>query len=539
MQKHLILLLLWLVCGPALALTPTEENIRQFCESIQEGPGGRIASGQIAAVTVLTEFYARRGFRQVWNDAARFQELLDVLQASAGHGLDPQDYHYRLLSGWPSDRTAPRLQAERDILATDALIRYGYHLYFGKVDPASLDPDWNLQRDLHGQDPVAVIEAAVAAPSLAAYLDTRLAPNGPFYAGLKQALARYRDIATRGGWPPVSRGPTLEPGDRSERVRALRERLAVTDAQLGAQADDATLFDADLTAAVERFQRHHGLIVDGLVGRRTLHALNVPVKSRIDQLRVNLERTRWVFHDLAARYLIVNIAGFHAWLMENGKSVWDSRVVVGTPYRKTPVFKARLTYLVLNPSWTVPPTILREDIIPAMHRNPDYLSTHDMVLLDSSGRYVDPADIDLHSLTADHFPYVVRQQPGRQNALGRIKFMFPNEHFVYLHDTPSRGLFERADRTFSSGCIRVEHPLTLAELLLNDPVEWSREELRQRIADSKTQTVNLRTPITVFLVYWTAEPGANGTVNFFNDVYARDAAVLNGLRKPYRFIPQG
>jgi murein L,D-transpeptidase YcbB/YkuD len=220
--------------------------------------------------------------------------------------------------------------------------------------------------------------------------------------------------------------------------------------------------------------------------------------------------------------------------MDHGRKVWNSRVVVGTPFRKTPVFRARLTYLVLNPTWTVPPTILKEDILPAMQRDPDYLSNQNMVLLDAAGRRVELADVDMNRLSTDYFPFVVRQEPGPKNALGRIKFMFPNEHFVYLHDTPSRGLFERASRTFSSGCIRVEHPLTLAELLLDDPVLWGRSRIEAQLAKRVTQTVNLRNPITVFLVYWTAEPEADGTVRFFNDVYARDAAVLEGLNEPLR-----
>ncbi len=537
MQKSVIFLLFLWNCAPVLALTPTEEYIRQYSEAIQEGADGVIAGKRVAAVALLTDFYARRGFKPVWTDTARFRALLAVLQASTEHGLDPEDYHYRVLSQWDPDRDDARQQAERDILATDALIRYGYHLHFGKVDPANLDPDWNLTRRLHDAEPVAVIEAAVAAPSLANYLDTELAPNGPFYTGLKSALARYRDIAAAGGWPTVPAGPTLKPGDRSERVMELRARLAVTDAQLDPQVEDLTLYDPLLVGAVERFQRHHGLAADGAVGRLTLRALNVPVESRIDQLRINLERTRWVFRDLESRYLIVNIAGFHAYLMENGRSFWQSRVVVGTPYRKTPVFKAKMTYLVLNPTWTVPPTILKEDIIPAIHRDPGYLASRNMVLLDASGQRVDTAGVDLQRLTARNFPYVVRQEPGPQNALGRIKFMFPNSHFVYLHDTPSRDLFERADRTFSSGCIRVEYPLTLAELLLNDPLNWNRAKIEERLTEGRTQTVNLKTPITVFLVYWTAEPDAGGKVNFFNDVYKRDAAVLEGLQEPFRFIP--
>lgn len=537
MRKSLIPLLFLLFCAPVHGLTPTEEYIRQYNEAIQEGADGVIAGNRVAAVSVLTGFYARRGFRPAWHDRPRFQALLALLKAAPGHGLDPEDYHYRTLSTWPAASDDPRQQAEQDILATDALIRYGYHLHFGKVDPASLDPDWNLTRRLHDRDPVAVIEAAVAAPSLAAYVDTELAPNGPFYTGLRQALARLRDVARAGGWPAVPRGPTLKPGDESRRVMALRARLAVTDSQLESQVERPAFYDPQLVAAVERFQRHHGLTVDGAVGRLTLRALNVPVESRIDQIRVNLERTRWVFRDLEARYLIVNIAGFHAYVMEDGKSVWDSRVVVGTPYRKTPVFKAKMTYLVLNPTWTIPPTILKKDIIPAIRRDPGYLASRNMVLLDTSGQPVNVADIDLQKLSVNYFPYIVRQEPGPRNALGRIKFMFPNGHFVYLHDTPSRDLFERADRTFSSGCIRVEHPLTLAELLLDDPVNWNRTEIEARLAEGVTQTVNLEKPITVFLVYWTAEPEADGSVNFFNDVYARDPAVLKALQEPFRFIP--
>lgn len=535
MQKFLIILVLTAVCGSAGALPPVEENIRQYCEIIQESPRGTIADSQVAAVKVLTAFYARRGFRPVWSDAARWRELLNVLQSALDHGLDPQDYHYRGLAAWDVSERSPRLQAERDILATDALMRYGNHLYFGKLDPAALDPDWNLTRSLHGRDPVTVFEDAVASASLADYVDSRLAPNGPFYTGLKQALARYRSIAASGGWPQVAAGPTLKPGESGARVAALRARLSVTDDRLNADTSEPRLFDPDLQAAVERFQHRHGLTPDGLVGRLTLRALNVTAQARVDQLRVNLERTRWVFHDLPERYLIVNIAGFQAYLIDHGERLWDSRVVVGTPYRKTPVFKAQLTYLVLNPTWTVPPTILKQDIIPALQSDPDYLATHGMVLLDPvSGAPVDLSALDVSTLTSAHFPYVVRQEPGPRNALGRIKFMFPNEHFVYLHDTPGRALFERSDRTFSSGCIRVEHPLSLAVQLLNDPGRWSRVQLEQQLDGRATQTVTLRKPITVFLVYWTAEPEVDAGVTFYNDVYKRDAAVLAGLRQPFR-----
>lgn len=535
-RKILILLLLLLIFSAANALTPTKEYIRQYCEAIRDGFDGMLKGERVAAVALLSDFYARRGFRPVWDDPGRFQALLQALQASTKHGLEPEDYHYRVLSGLAVGGGEGREEAVRDILATDALIRYGYHLHFGKVDPASLDPDWNLTRRLREREPVTVLENAVAAPSLVDFLDRELGPDGPFYHGLQRALADYRKIAAAGGWPRVPVGPALRPGDRSERVVKLRARLSVTDKEARDDVLTPELYDMPLAEVVKRFQRLHGLDDDAVVGPATLQALNVSVESRIDQLRVNLERTRWVFRDLENRYLIVNIAGFHAYLRENTRTLWDSRVVVGTPYRKTPVFKAKMTYLVLNPTWRVPPTILKKDIIPAIRAHPDYLTKNNMVLLDASGRIVDPAGLDMSRLKVGNFPYTVRQEPGPTNALGRIKFMFPNEHSVYLHDTPSRALFGRATRTFSSGCIRVEQPLTLAELLLNDPVNWSYSEIEQHLATGRTQTVSLKSPIMVFIMYWTADAETEGEVKFFNDVYKRDRAVLKALVEPFHSV---
>jgi murein L,D-transpeptidase YcbB/YkuD len=526
-----ILLLLCLV--PAHALEPTAEQIRKFSEAILDGSDRSIGGQQIAATTLLPSFYAGRDFQPVWLEKERLRELLRVLESAEEHGLNPEDYHYPTLAGWP-ESTDPMQLAARDVLATEALIRFGYHLHFGKIDAASLDPDWNLTRRLQNEEPVAVLEQAVAAPKLDIFLTTRLEPDGTFYAGLRAGLARYREIAAAGGWPMVPEGPTLRPGDRDPRVAAVRARLAVTDAAAD-QSSDLQWFDPDLVSAVEHFQARHGLDADGIIGARTIEAMNVPVASRIDQLKANLERTRWVFRDLEPRFLIVNIAGFEAYVVADRKVTWKSRVQVGKPYRKTPVFKKKMTYLVLGPTWTVPPTILREDIIPKIKKDPGYLARKDMVLLDRSGKLVDISNVDLTAISADNFPYTVRQEPGPKNALGRIKFMFPNQHFVYLHDTPSQTLFDRAERTSSSGCIRVEQPISLAAELLGDPTEWSETRVEERISKASNETVTLTDPIMVFLMYWTSVPDDNGDVKFFSDVYSRDQAVLDGLRQPFRF----
>lgn len=535
MLKSAILLLLFTHIGLVQALEPTDEAIRRYSEAILDGNDGIIAGQKIAATTLLPIFYTRRGFQPAWSEPQHFQQLLQALKSAEEHGLDPEDYHYSTLSTW-SDDGSPRQRAARDMLATDALIRYGYQLHLGKIDPASLDPDWNLTRQLKNEEPITVLERTVATPDLSNFLATELAPTGPFYTGLRQALAHYRKLASEGGWPKVLSGPTLHAGERDARIPALRARLSVTDAELTPNTAEATLFDNDLAAAVIRFQLQHGLDDDGAIGARTLEALNVPVETRIDQLRVNLERTRWVFRDLAPRFLVVNIASFHAYLLDDNNIVWDSRVQVGKPFRQTPIFKANMTYLVLNPTWTVPPTILRNDTIPRIRKNPDYLAQNNMVLLNRSGQVIDTNKVDLRSVTPANFPYTVRQEPGPKNALGRIKFMFPNKHAVYLHDTPSQSLFNRAERAFSSGCIRVEKPFSLAATLLNDPNNWSKAKIETKLASAKNETVNLKNPITVFLMYWTSMPDGKGDARFYADVYTRDQAVLDGLKQPFRLI---
>ena len=533
LYRSVTLILLLTCLMPAHALEPTAEQIRKFSEAILDGSNRSIGGQQIAATTLLPSFYADRDFQPVWLDKARFRELLEVLKGAENHGLNPEDYHYSALAEWP-DSADPAQLAARDVLATEALIRFGYHLHFGKIDAAGLDPDWNLTRRLHNEEPVAVLEQAVAAPELDTFLATRLEPDGTFYAGLRAALARYREIAAAGGWPTVPGGSTLTPGDRDPRVSAVRARLIVTDGATE-PTGDPQLFDPDLANAVEHFQERHGLDADGIIGSRTIEAMNVPVESRIDQLKANLERTRWVFRDLEPRFLIVNIAGFEAYVVADRKVNWKSRVQVGKTYRKTPVFKKKMTYLVLGPTWTVPPTILREDIIPKIKKDPGYLARKDMALLDRAGKLVDIGNVDLTAISADNFPYTVRQEPGPKNALGRIKFMFPNKHFVYLHDTPSQTLFDRAQRTTSSGCIRVEKPISLAAELLGDPTEWSEAKIEERISEASNETVTLTDPIMVFLMYLTSVPEDDGDVKFFSDVYSRDQAVLDGLRQPFRF----
>jgi murein L,D-transpeptidase YcbB/YkuD len=377
-----------------------------------------------------------------------------------------------------------------------------------------------------------VLRAAIAGPSVAEAV-AGLAPRHPAYARFRAALLRYREIAARGGFETVPEGPKLALGAEGPRVLALRRRLVAEGDLTGEQAE-GSVFDAALEEGVKRAQARFGLEPDGVAGRATLAALGVPAAARVDQIRVNLERARWVLYALQGRLVLVDVAGFELRYFDPDGE-WRTRVIVGRPYRRTPIFRSTIRYLVLNPTWTVPPTILAQDVLPAMRRDRSYLARKALRVLDSRGREVDPRNIDWARTSAKGFPYQLRQDPGPENALGRIKFMFPNPYAVYLHDTPSQALFGKSERAGSSGCIRVEHPIHLAELLLADPGKWSREAIERAIATGKTQTVNLREPVPVILMYWTIDVDPDGTVYFKRDLYQRDPPVLRALDGDFSF----
>jgi murein L,D-transpeptidase YcbB/YkuD len=307
----------------------------------------------------------------------------------------------------------------------------------------------------------------------------------------------------------------------------VRKRLRVTGDYAG-PASDSCRYDPGLAVAVRAFQERHHLATDAVVGPATLAAMNISAAARVDQIRVNLERLRWSDSRAPRDRLLVDIAGQEVQLFRDDKPVWTSRVIVGRPERPTPVLRDQMEYIEINPRWTVPPTILKKDILPAMRRNPGYLKKKGLRVVTREGKPVSPGSVDWNTSAAS-FPYMIRQPPGERNALGQIKFMFPNRFSVYLHDTPHRGLFARPKRLYSSGCVRVQKPWELAELVLNDPKRWSREKLANMVASKRTRWIRLEKPLPVILTYWTADVGADGRVMFREDVYDRDPAVLRAL----------
>jgi len=528
----------------AMALDPVQELMRAAIEQAQAAGGLHIAESTVAAVGPVAEFYSRREFRPLWTRPDDVTAMLGrVIPSAAEHGLDPNDFHLetltdleRQLSG--SGPIEPTAQVGFDLLMTDALVQLAFQLHFGRLNPGDLFPNWNFKREVENRDAVDLLGKVVDSGRLEELI-TMVAPQGPFYRRTQASLARYRQIAVEGGWPTVPTGPTLREGMEDKRVSLLRKRLQTTGDLAATNVADPDRFDESVEQAVIRFQTRHGIDADGAIGPQTLATLNVPAEMRVTQLRINLERLRWVFQDVEAddNFVTVNIAGFRVGLFRDSELTWTSRAQVGKPYRKSPVFKSVMKYIVFNPDWTVPPGILTKDVLPKIRQDIGYLERKNMRVVDLSGKTLDPHAIDWSKYSGRNFPYRIRQDPGPWNALGRIKFIFHNSHLVFLHDTPSRELFDRSGRAFSSGCIRVEHPVDLAELLLADVEGWDRDRIEATLDSKKTQTVFLAEPLTVMLLYVTAVGDEELGTRFMKDIYDRDRAVEAGLDRDFVFTP--
>lgn len=549
-----IVALLWLACTPvsmaqaqpaaapmAVAAVTLPEAIRDRIDLLRYDTQQEVRGAWIIVGDLVARYYESQQFQPAWQDPARLNALITSLDELRDDGLDPDDYHYPSLQSYRLDLRMNKLtvedRANLDLLATDAFMLSLYHLYLGKVDPQKVSSQWNFsQRPTQLEDGLARFAQRLAAGEVReTYAATR--PQHVWYQRGRERLREYRAIAAAGGWPSVADGPTLKPGMQDARIPVLRERLRVTKDLAPAGADalpEDDVFDPTLVTAVQNFQSRHGLTADGAVGPGTRAAMNVPVQSRIDQIRVNLERGRWTLHEIKGEFVLVDVAGFYVSYFRNDEPVWTSRVVVGRDERETPIFRSTITYVVINPTWTIPPGILVKDKLPELQRNPGALKRMNIRVLDGSGREVDPYSINWHKYGPSRLPpYQFRQDPGPDNALGLIKIMFPNPYLVYLHDSPAKSLYDQDQRTFSSGCIRVQKPFELAELVLHDP-QWSQQAIADAIATQETRTVNLATPVPVLILYWTAQPRPDGQVNFRKDIYGRDAATLAALDSGFR-----
>jgi murein L,D-transpeptidase YcbB/YkuD len=469
----------------------------------------------------LRKFYSAHHYHQVWGDrygpSYRAQQLRYAMRNAFRDGLDPGQYHLDAIDSRWGTINATEL-ARLDILLTDAFFRYSIDLYRGHYEPFEVDPIWHI--DVPEVNAISLLQSTLDAEDFGSAL-RNLAPPHAGYRWLRDALAQYRQLAKQGGWPTIKSTTTLEYGQQNRAVAVLRKRLMIEgDLQLQ-PVRNAQYFDQALKYAVERFQVRHGLYMDGIVGPSTRSALNVPISRRIEEIKINMERWRWLPRDLGENYIMVNNAGYELLVFENGEPAFGMSVITGKPDRPTPVTEGTLYAVVLNPYWTIPKTIALEDMLPRQQRNPGFFASRSIRVF-ANGRELNSRTIDWSAVDAENFPYVLRQDPGRSNPLGRMKFLFNNDFDVYLHDTPSRRLFDESTRAFSSGCIRVQEPYKLASYLLRSQPDWTEDKIRQAVRSGKNRRILLEQRIPVYLLYFTAWVGTDGAISFHKDVYDLD-----------------
>jgi L,D-transpeptidase YcbB len=513
-----------LVSSPAGA--QTAEAVRTRVEQLHDAPATPIAGVRLLRPDAVAHFFEARDFRPAWAPAAA-AEILQAIHTIDRDGLTPADYHLALLESLTAGtKTAPAEDVQ--LLLADAVAALVDDVSFGKVRPRTLDPRWNVD-PRRGTPALETLVDKVAASPTASTIES-LKPGHFIYTGLRSALARYRAIAAGGGWGHIPPGPAIKPGAASAdpRLPAIRARLAAS-GDLAASEPAGDGYDAALQAAVKAFQERHRLAPDGVIGKTTIDEMNVSAAARVDQIRVNLERVRWVIAGEVDSFVLVNLPAFKVYVIREHKNVWEGRTMIGKQARQTPAFRADMRYVVFNPDWTVPPTILAKDVLEGMRKGENTIARKNLTIIDRQGHVVPPDSIDWTTVQPRNFPYTLRQPPGEDNALGRVKFIFPNEHSIFLHDTPHREGFSSDLRTFSSGCIRLERPLELAASLLADQPEWTPARIDAVVASGKSQTVFLKQPLPVMIVYWTVSVGSSGDLHFARDVYDRDAPVLRGL----------
>ena len=554
------------VAVPARQGVSTSSFLRQYIARLDRLSLETTGTDRASIIRHLRRFYETLGYRPAWTNRHAIARLIDVIDDSANDGLLPSDYHIdQIRSFYRNPGDSPELRAKADLLMTDAVFTLMSHMRSGKVYARAIESDWNIEPSVPGGDYDRTLMSAVMGSRFPELIQA-LRPASPEYSGLRKGLVRMKEIAAAGGWESIPAGrPIDKVGAVDSRIPDIRRRLTVTgdyvpppvepmpeeetameqndaskpggdvaaaDSVAAHRQDLGTVYDQGLFDAVKAFQKRYGLEVDGVIGNETVRAMNVPVAQRIDQIRINLERYRWFLNSRGANYIMVNIPSFTVDLVQNNVRRWSSRVIVGKPDTQTPVFRAEIQNVILNPQWVIPDGVMAKDkIIATILKDRSYLEKKNLAIVDSEGHLVSPSSVDWARYVNGGFPYKLVQASGDEGSLGRIKFMMPNRFTVYMHDTPLKELFDRTRRTFSHGCIRVDKPLDLAEIVLQDKVHWSSSRIQEAIDTDRTRTISLPKRIPVYILYHTAFADSS-RVEFRTDIYDRDARLLRVLQSP-------
>ncbi len=493
----------------------------------------KVTKQQNAAIVT---FYKKRGFQAVWGSIyegvdPKSQALLALMRKAGEEGLDPDDYDLPVLQETAGDLEPVESDIEKlarfDVELTALALRYAAHANSGRVHPNRLTRYHDLKT------PKLNLAAAlnrIATDAEPAGYAASLHPVHPAYKAMKKALAVFDGGALKPGEVYIPAGPSLRVGSIDDRVPLLRARMIKLGHLngTGERSEDSQgdlYFDEGLSAAIKTFQGNSGLWTDGIVGPQTLRVLNKQKKrgSR-KHLVYNMERMRWLPRQFGRKHIIVNQPEFRVRVMKEGRQVWTSKVIVGKYRHQTSFFSDEMETVVFNPYWNVPASILNNEMLPQLRANPGYLDQKGFELFDRRGRRVSSYSVDWYQY-GGKIPFTTRQPPGYRNALGELKFLFPNKHHIYMHDTPTKPLFSRPVRTFSHGCVRVQNPRELAEAVLG----WDQTKIASTIRRGENNHVTLENKIPVHITYFTAWPGDDGKIRYLDDIYKRDELIGRAL----------
>jgi len=489
----------------------------------------KLAVAQAAAGDkAITAFYKSRNYKPIWTgngDGQRRRALIDALRRAPDHGLPKGRYDMATVRQSFSGFKSAKARGALEVATTRLFLQYARDIQTGILEPRRIDKNMTLRPPRRNR--LAVI-TSFAKSSPAAFIKA-LPPQSPDYQRLLIEKARMEKIIGRGGWGRIVKAKKLKPGNSGAAVASLRKRLV---AMGYGRSRGGNTYDQSLTNAVALYQKDAGLNADGVAGSATLASVNTSAAARLMQVVIGLERIRWLNKPLGKRHILVNEAAFTVYIVDNGKTTYESRVVVGKPGRwRTPEFEKTMTHMIINPSWYVPASIAGNEYLPLLKKNPNALTRQDMVMTDASGSEVNPRSIDFTGYSKGNFPFSLRQRPSGGNALGKVKFLFPNKHAIYLHDTPSKSLFGRDIRTFSHGCVRVQKPFELAYALLSKQSAQPKKMFQDILASGEETRVNLKSPVPIYLVYRTAWVSADGRPHYRADSYNVDKKVFSALQK--------